>query len=99
VEDNRYIDAVNHFVKQNNIPDGKGVLVLGECMVCGSIALLDLDTEKDRALKLSDNTKQCQQCEQIKRRTPEVFNWVLNVLGFRDYQDKNPRPEEAKPVI
>lgn len=78
---NRYDQIVEKFAKDKNIPQGEGYFSLGECSICGTVALLEVDGEKPRDVDVSPLGKDCPNCGEVQRRNPEMFMWVLNTLS------------------
>lgn len=58
-------------------------LHLKACQICGHMELAGLNEEgQEDPIKISDNTPECGHCSYVKTRSPEIYSWVLNVVGI-----------------
>jgi hypothetical protein len=76
--------AVSPAVSQRYLDMGlkmQGETTYALCSICGYAEFVSGDTEKKASLQFVwRNAAACSKCEEVARRAPEVFTWMLNTL-------------------
>jgi hypothetical protein len=63
--------------------DGLGLVVLSECRLCGLVEWSSTYTKEPAGYRVEQRPEsQCGQCRDARYRSPEAFDWVVNVLVF-----------------
>ena len=92
----RYDSVIEKFAKDKNIEADKGHFSIGECNICGTLALTEVDSEKPRGFDLVELGRDCPNCTDVQRRSPETFFWVLNTLARMRHEMMTALAEKEK---
>lgn len=68
-----------------NSPHREGHAWFQACPCCGKTEWVSSNLEKEPGASLQMGNRICMKCQEVSYRNPEVFNWVLNVLSWRDF--------------
>jgi hypothetical protein len=67
----------------------KGKITFKECYMCGYLAYSSTDPKGIDTYKIINMDKgQCPKCMELAQRTPEVYDWVLQVLAHTLRKDE-----------
>ena len=60
---------------------GHGTLEVDRCPLCGSMRLSSYQRHDTDAVTIRDmrSPEECARCEEIMRRAPEIFRWIVGV--------------------
>lgn len=61
------------------------------CPVCGYLEwrMTQKDMPDDVTVQEDTMGRGCQKCEEVLRRSPELFRWVLAVIGYKVRKEAN----------
>jgi ribosomal protein L32 len=59
--------------------EAKGTVTFSECPLCGHLEWHSTSCSGDGIEVVSDEN--CPKCREVSTRSPEIFNWVLNVIS------------------
>lgn len=70
-----------------------GHLYFEECLMCGNLEWKNTYTKELDGFTVTPANNACQYCQEINARAPEIFRWVLGVIGKlkRDGEKKWPQ--------
>lgn len=70
----RYQEAWKHFER------GPGLVVMAECDICGYLDWRSTHTKEPDGYRIVP-MEYCHRCEEVRQRSPEIFQWVINALA------------------
>lgn len=54
------------------------------CPLCGLAQFRSRDPNKETDVAVILGTAACPRCEEVQRRAPEVFGWVISVIKWKE---------------
>lgn len=60
---------------------GPGFVQMSECMVCGWLRFEMSNPSQPNRVLVSERTEGCPQCNEVRNRTPEVFQWMMHIIN------------------
>lgn len=75
--------------------DRSGLVTYELCPLCGLAQWKSRDQNQANGVEINIGTAACGQCQEVQRRAPEIFQWVISVFKWRTRLEQNRKDNEA----